>query len=105
MDRQTTPTRRNITRRDTNLKLLRSKQVAKIKRQRQAFRAKVKKQQARADLITGRQKGKLQTKLSEKQLRRQEKHIRRNIAKTRRLKYSQQGGDIAFQDVLKSRQG
>ena len=85
---------------DVNLKLLRTNQVNKIKKQRAAFQSKVFKQQERAEQAL-RSKGdtKLQDKFTTKQLSRRQTQIKRNIAKTKKLKYNNNGGDIAFRDV------
>lgn len=86
---------------DTNLKLLRQKQVAKIKKQRAAHREVVRKQKERAEKAL-RSKGdtKLQDKFTDKQLKRRQKQIKRSIAKKRKLKYAQNGGDVAFKNDI-----
>ncbi len=71
----------------------------KIKQQRKAFREKVKKQQARHASTTNKQDGKLQKKMTAKQVKRRETQIKRNIAKHKELKYQLNGGDIAFKHV------
>lgn len=89
--------RRYQVKKDINLKLLREKQVKKIKKQRESFRIKVNKQKQRAEEKV-RSKGdkRLQDKFTDKQLKRRQKQIKRNIAKKNKLKYARNGGDIAF---------
>lgn len=101
MARQVTQTRTHQSIRDANLKLLRASDIAKIKKQRSAYNQKIKKQRERLEARL-RPKGdnKLQEKLTSKQLRRKEKHVKRNIAKQRKLKYQKQGGDIALGKVV-----
>lgn len=88
--------RRYKVRKDQSLINLRARQVEKIKKQRSAYQKKKQSRLKREAVVTGKQDGKLQKKLTDKQLRRRNKSIKRDIAKTKKLKYKKTGGDIAF---------
>lgn len=93
--------------RDTNLKILKNQEALKrkIKAQRKAFREKQLRQQQRLE-AKARPQGdkKLQNKLTDKQVKRRNKQVKRNIAKRRKLKYLNNKGDIALRGIVDKEQ-
>lgn len=85
---------------DAHLKQLRTKQVAKIKKQRRKFQDKKTQRLSRERQAVDQREGKLQKELTTKQLKRRHKSIKRNIAKQSKLKYKKAGGDVAMKKLL-----
>lgn len=91
--------------RDAVVKLMTSDEALKLKLKRKAFRVKQQKQLERLEQrVRSQGDNKLQTKLTSKQESRRNKQIKRNIAKTRKLKYSRSGGDISQGKVIDKEQ-